>query len=83
MKPVLPVVARSAAATPVQIADGKARLANAAGKEYIPVPSAPLQRPDDKRRRSSDGGQEGTLVGRAVDMVSSARGFLGAFWNAN
>ncbi|PSR78270.1 hypothetical protein PHLCEN_2v7466 [Hermanssonia centrifuga] len=45
------------------------------------IPNSPVR--GHERRISSDGQeQHGTLVGRAADIVSSARGFLGAIWNA-
>ncbi|KAI0923621.1 hypothetical protein AcV5_009110 [Taiwanofungus camphoratus] len=55
-------------------------------KAYVSgPPSSPTSRPRDRVARGSvDGHQDtsGSLVGRAVDMVTSARGFFGAIWNA-
>ncbi|KAH9832636.1 uncharacterized protein C8Q71DRAFT_262247 [Rhodofomes roseus] len=40
-----------------------------------------IPRKDRTPRSSLDGQQDGTFVGRAADMVSSARGLLGSIWN--
>ncbi|KAF7798740.1 hypothetical protein EIP86_009965 [Pleurotus ostreatoroseus] len=51
------------------------------------TPGSPLHRTERHARSASEGQehhhqQHGTLVGRAAEIVHSARGFLGAIWNA-
>ncbi|CCM06363.1 uncharacterized protein FIBRA_08620 [Fibroporia radiculosa] len=48
-----------------------------------PSSPVPIPRSKDRVPRAAEGPQEqpGTFVGRAVDMVSSARGFFGSIWN--
>ncbi|EIN03870.1 hypothetical protein PUNSTDRAFT_123132 [Punctularia strigosozonata HHB-11173 SS5] len=83
MQRVLPPDAFAAPNTPPPKATSHARTTSNSSVrsiDYAPVQSSPILRPADKRRRSSDGGPDGTLVGRAADIVSTARGFLGSLW---
>ncbi|EKM49016.1 uncharacterized protein PHACADRAFT_214539 [Phanerochaete carnosa HHB-10118-sp] len=46
----------------------------------LPVSQSRIRSPERDKR--GDGQEHGTLVGRAAEIVSSARGLLGAIWNA-
>lgn len=65
--------------------EGASRASSSAGKGRGGIPSAsiglgsPATRSGDE---AIDARDDGTLVSRAVDIVTSARGFIGAIWNA-
>lgn len=58
---------------------------HAEGQMSTPAATSPISIPRKARtpRSSLEGQQDGTFVGRAADMMSSARGLLGSIWNTS